>query len=210
MKQIPMAVVISLTMLAAGCKTDDLGNVADLRAAYDKAQTSINPMPPTSEGWTGNTVEKLDFGGAQTAGVFTVEVRGMKPGAGTGENGTTGSGNKPERMFVELYGPHVDKADTYTMHKGRNAVRTSLRSKDKVIAYQSHNANTTGDRPAPTVWTYKWGGGRLWIYAGDELLKDYPQDLGPMSFSGVYIGGTDRTRPFEGEWRNAAFEKGGE
>ena len=192
----------------AGCKTDDLGNVADLRAAYDKAQTSINPMPPTSEGWNpSGTFALIDFGGAQTAGVFSVELRGMKPGKGTGESGTTGSGNHPERLFVAFKGSGLDKCTAYTMHKGRNAVRTNVRSKDAAIAYQCHNSNTHGDRPESTVWRWEWRDGTLWIYAGDELLKDYPQKIGGIKFASVVVGG-ESARPFEGEWRNAEFAKG--
>lgn len=197
-----------LAALTTGCATRELDNIAALRAAYEAARATINPMPPASEGWRGNDVEFVDFGGAHTAGVFSVEVRGMKPGPGTGEKGTTGSGDKPERFLWEFAGKHVDKADGYTMHKKRNGVRTNLRSKDKTVAYQCHKANTHGDRPNPTVWRWEWHDGKMWIYAGDELLKDYPLSIGPMRFTGVYLGGTDRSRPFEGEWRNAAFTKG--
>jgi len=169
----------------------------------------LKPAEPEDDGgWKGGIVERIDFGGDYASGVLTLEVRGMKPGPGTGANGTTGSGNHPERFLLEMFGPQVDKVDCYTMHKGRNAVRTNCRSKDRSVAYQSHNANTHGDRPEPIEWRWEWHDGKLWIYAGNELLKDYPRPIGPMRFAGCHIGGTDRSRPFEGQWRNATFEKG--
>jgi hypothetical protein len=218
-------ILMTATILAAGCTTldrakDELRDKADeLLSEWESALIDwagldklvaryVKPAPADDggEGWNpSGAFARIDFGGAQTAGVFQVELRGMKPGAGTGANGTTGSGNHPERLFVAFKGSGLDKATAYTMHKSRNAVRTNVRSKDKTIAYQCHNSNTHGNRPEPTVWRWAWRAGKLWVYAGDTLLKDYPQSIGDIRFTSAYVGG-ESARPFEGEWRNAKFE----
>ena len=191
-----------------GLKFDDLDNLYE--KYFDKAERDEG-------GWVRDTVEKVNFEGKHSEGIFTVEVKDMKPGPGTGKNGTTGSGNKAERFFLRFKSKGYDKAlDIYTMHKGRNGVRARVKSEDGTISIHIGGFITHGDRVDPHVWKIKWDDNKVWIWAAGELCNGdnkLPWTIGNTNISfkpeAVYIGGGG-DRPFEGAWRHPKFIKGGE
>ena len=191
----------------AGCKTDDLGKYAADWTRLDKlADSYIKPTQPADDGGEGwnpsGTITRIDFGGAQTAGVFRVELRGMMPQEKSDDN---------EKFFLMFRAKGYPKGGNfYTVHPSgeRNGVRVRLQNDDGTAKVHISNSITSAHRPAPTLWVLTWkGDGNLHVVVGGEKAKGSPFYVGAWAPTSGYVGGNEDGRTFEGEWRNAEFAK---
>ena len=203
-------------ILISGCSTYRGWKDFPSGLSFDKLdklyEKNFKNVKKDDDGWFRDTVQKVDFGGRQSKGKLSFETKDMKPGPGTGENGTTGSGNKPERFVLRLKAKGYSKAfDLYTMHKGRNGLRVRVKSENKEISVHIGGFITHGDRPDPCLWEVWWEDNKLWITADNQLCNgddDLPWTVGNTNISfepeAAYLGGGG-ARPFEGSLRNAKF-----
>jgi len=204
------AVLIAIAVACGGCKTIDEAKdyIADYASLDKLAEKYIKPAQADDggEGWNpSGTITRIDFGGAQSSGTFRVELRGMMPQEQSGDN---------EKFFLMFRAKGYPKGGNfYTVHPAseRNGVRLRLQNDAGTAKVHISNSITSAYRQEPTLWVLKWkGDGKLHVTVGGEKAKGSPFEVGAWAPTSGYVGGNEDGRVFEGEWRGAAFENGGE